>query len=625
VRVDTRLLNAYERELAYVRDLGAEFAAEHPQAAELGLKVAGPRDPYVERLLEGFAFLAARTQLKLDARHPEFTQHLLELAYPGFLAPVPACAIAELIPEGKDSALASGVTVHRGSGLRANLTRGERTECQFRTAHAVTLWPLAIQEVGYVVGSGALAGHGIRNVAGARAALRIRMSVPAGVQLSALALDSLTFFISCEGSIAARLQEQVLANCVAAYARSGSTPGPCVDLGPSAVTLVGCEEDEALLPQSRPGLQGYRLLQEYFAFPERLRFFRIGGLRPALQQISGGELVCLLVFDRVTPELENVLDPDSLKLYCTPVVNLFPLSLDRVHVTAETAEMLVTADRNRPMDFEIHSLSRVRAISAAGEVLSEVAPLHMRRHTMDPADSPVYYSMQRRPRLRSLRQKQVGTRAKYLGSELYISVTDARQRFLNGELRQLDIEALCTNRDLTLLLELGTADSHFHLEGSAPLQRIRCIAGPCVPRDSPAFGDTAWRLISHLSLNYLSLIDKDPTTGASTLRSLLELYADPLNPVVGRQIAGVRSVRYKPSIRRIPGGGPIAYGRGLEISLTIDDAAFEGMGIIALGAVLEQFFARYASLNSFTQLRLESLSRGEIKRWPPRIGRRQIL
>jgi type VI secretion system protein ImpG len=151
------------------------------------------------------------------------------------------------------------------------------------------------------------------------------------------------------------------------------------------------------------------------------------------------------------------------------------------------------------------------------------------------------------------------------------------------------------------------------------------LAGPSDPRGSPAFGDTAWRLISHLSLNYLSLIDKDPTAGASTLRSLLELYADPVSAAARQQLAGVRSVSYRRVIRRIPGGGPIAYGSGLEITLTLDDNAFEGTGIFVLAAVLERFFARYTSINSFTQLRLVSSSRGEIKRWPPRAGRRQIL
>jgi type VI secretion system protein ImpG len=212
-----------------------------------------------------------------------------------------------------------------------------------------------------------------------------------------------------------------------------------------------------------------------------------------------------------------------------------------------------------------------------------------------------------------------------VGSECFLSIVDSAQRYSTGEIRQLDVQTWCTNRDLPVLLALGQGPTDFLIEGGAPVEAVRCISGPTYPRQSPAFGDTAWKLISHLSLNYLSLVERSAEDGAQMLRDLLALYADPGDAAVSRQIEGVRSVSYRPVVKRIPTPGPMCYGRGLEISLTLDDAAFEGAGLIPLASVLDQFFARYVSLNSFTQTRLRSGSRGEIKTWPVRLGRRQII
>jgi type VI secretion system protein ImpG len=220
---------------------------------------------------------------------------------------------------------------------------------------------------------------------------------------------------------------------------------------------------------------------------------------------------------------------------------------------------------------------------------------------------------------------QGGARTSYIGTECFVSVTDSKQRNWTGDLHQLDIQALCTNRDLPIQISMGKGATDFVLDGAAPLEAIRCISGPTYPRPSPAFGDTAWRLISHLTLNYLSLLDTNPQSGAEALREILSLYADVNDSTTRRQIDGVRNIAHRPVVRRIPTAGPITYGRGLQIDLTLDDAAFEGTGVLLLSTVLERFLCRYVSLNSFTQLRLNSLVRGEIKQWPARVGNRKTL
>jgi type VI secretion system protein ImpG len=299
--------------------------------------------------------------------------------------------------------------------------------------------------------------------------------------------------------------------------------------------------------------------------------------------------------------------------------------LDRMHLTPYETEHHIVADRNRPMDFEIYSVQRAAALAASGDQLMELLPFYSASHRTANDDERAYYTVQRRQRLYSNRQVQGGARTSYIGTECFMSITDSQQRMWSGELRQIDIQALCTNRDLPIQISMGKGQTDFVLDGTAALEGIRCLSGPTYPRASPAFGDTAWRLISHLSLNYLSLLDTNPASGAEALREMLALYADVNDTTVRRQIDGVRNINHRPIVRRMPIAGPITYGRGLQIDVVLDDAAFEGSGILVLATILEQFFARYVSLNSYTQLRLYSQTRGEVKQWPVRLGNRKIL
>ncbi len=624
--MDPRLLDYYNRELQFMREMGAEFAQAYPRiAARLGIEGLECADPYVERLLEGFAFLTARIQLKLDARHPDFTQHLLEMVYPHFLAPVPSCVIAEFAPDLKEGAQLAGQVVKRGASLRTPLGKGDRTSCEFRTAHDVPLWPLSVGEAKYLSGSGALSTQGIATDGRARAAIRLRLKAAPGVSLRSLPLESLSFFLKATPDIAHRLYEQIVADCVGVYVRS-TRPGSLVRSLPArTVRQVGFEDEEALLPVSGRSFQGYRLLQEYFTFPERFLFFALDDLREAVQGCDGDELEIYIATSRAQPALENALDASHFRLFCTPAVNLFSRSTDRIHVNPYETEHHLVVDRNRPADFEIVGIESMQAVAAAGETIARILPFYSLDHRTDPRAPTLYYTVQRRPRLLSVRQQQSGARAGYVGSECFVSIVDSAQRQLTGEIRQIDAHASCTNRDLPIQLAFGQGRTDFLIEGGAPLEAVRCVAGPTSPRASPAFGDTAWRLISHLSLNHLSLVDQSPQAGAQMLRDLLALYPDPNDSAAARQIEGVRNIGYRPVVRRMPVAGPISYGRGLEIALTLEDAAFEGSGIVTLASVLERFFARYVSINSFTQLRLHSAVRGDIKTWPVRTGRRQIV
>lgn len=624
--MDPRLLDYYSRELRYIREMGEEFAEAYPRiAARLSLRGIPCPDPYVERLLESFAFLAARVQLKLDARHPDFTQQLLEAVYPNALAPVPSAIVAEFTPDLTESGLLAGVRIPRGSELRTQLGKGERTPCQFRTAHDVDLWPLQVSEVRYLAGAGALAALKLPGGTPGRAALRLRLTAPNGVALKKLPLKSLTFHIKAPPELATLLLEQLVARSCGAVVRGLGPSDKAVVLPRTVVSQVGLDDEEALLPVPHSGFQGYRLLQEYFVLPERLRFIKVTDLDVAVPAVNGNEMELLLLFTEVQPALENAVDASHVCLYATPAVNLFEREVDRIHYSAGDVDQHLVVDRNRPMDFEIHTLRRVRGIGAGGEVMGELQPLYRLSHRTAAEGERAFYTVHRRPRLYSQRQNRTGNRTQYVGSEVFLSLADARHRQHSGVLRQLDVRALCTNRDLAMRLQPGRGKSDFLLDGSAPVDSIRCLSGPTRPRPSPAFGDTSWRLISHLTLNYLSLDQRDSDAGAEMLRELLSLYVQPNDAAGLRQIEGIRTVSHRPIVRRVPSRGPIAYGRGLGIELELDESAFEGLGAVSLGAVLDRFFARYASINSFTELTLNSASRGEVKRWPARIGTRQVI
>jgi type VI secretion system protein ImpG len=378
------------------------------------------------------------------------------------------------------------------------------------------------------------------------------------------------------------------------------------------------------LPSTHHTFEGYRLLQEYFAFPDRFLFFSLAGLREAFRSCAGEEIDLFVLLDRPQPALDSAIDARHFRLYCTPIINLFHKSLDRIHLNDFDTEFHVLPDRNRPMDFEVFAVERVAGIGGDDASSVEIKPFYASGHRGHTGADACFYTIQRRQRLYSARQQQTGARTSYIGSECFISVVDSRAREKEHGFRQLDVRALCTNRDLPIQTTFGKGRTDLLLDGSAPVESIRCVSGPTFPRPSPAFGDTAWKLISHLSLNYLSLRDSGES-GAELLRELLSLYADPNDASMARQIEGVRKIGYQPIVERVPGRGPITYGRGLKISLDLDDAAFEGAGIVILGTVLERFFARYVSLNSFTRTELRSLDRGEIKTWPIRLGTRPTL
>ncbi|MEA3277955.1 MAG: type VI secretion system baseplate subunit TssF [Pseudomonadota bacterium] len=624
--MDPRQLEYYNRELQHIREMGGEFAAEFPKiAGRLGLSGFECADPYVERLLEGFAFLAARVQLKIDAEFPAFTQHLLEMVYPHYLAPTPSMAVVQLLPDLAEGALAEGYTLPRDTVLRGAIGKGEQTASEYRTAHETTLWPLELTEAEYFTHTGPVAKTDLSVLQRSKAGIRLRLRATAGLTLNQLTMDRLVLFLRGADELPFRLYERLLADPVAVIVQPTERPLPWCDLlEPSCLRPRGFSDEEALLPYGPLSFQGYRNLHEYFAFPERFLFLELRGLSASLRRASGTEIDIIVLWPRRDPALENVLDASNFALFCTPAINLFPKRCDRIHLSDGAYEHHLIPDRTRPMDFEVHRVDSVTGYGAANAEAQEFLPFYAVRDLTSHLERPAYYSLHRLPRRLSSRQRRTGPRSSYVGSEVFIALVDAAQAPYRSDLRQVGVATLCTNRDLPLQMPVGTGKTDFTLEAGAPVDAIRILSGPTKPRPSHAHGDTAWRLISHLSLNYLSIVDNSSDAGAAALRDLLSLYGDLAESAMQRQIEGVKSVASRPITRRLPGSRPVTYARGLEITLSCDESAFEGTGVYLLGAVLERFFARYASINAFTETVLKT-DRGEVMRWPATIGRRQIL
>lgn len=618
--MDARFLDYYNRELAYLREMGGEFAEAFPQVAgRLGMQGDTVADPYVERLLEGFAFLAARIHVKLDAEFPRFSQRLLEVVYPHYLAPSPSMAIVALELGAHDTAgeFAPGGRLPRGTRMQAAVSSGCTTPCTFVTAHDVEVWPIEVLDArAELPGSGTpVACTEAR--APVRGVIRLRLRYRQRDSAETAMPDRLVFHIAADEPAASQLYEAVLGH---ARGVAVGVPGGVREVVAARGTIrpEGFDARQALLPTDTRVFQGYRLLHEYFAFPARFHFFSLNGIGRALGRLGGEEFELELLLDIEPTAIKPFVSRKSFALNCVPVVNLFSSVGNRLHVNPSAAEHHVVADRTRPLDFEVYRVHAVTGFDRANDRVRGFFPFYRQVGDEREADN-AYFSVRREPRRISDKALRSGGRTGYLGSEVYLSLVDTREAPWPERIEQLEVEMLLTNRDLPLLLPTGAPLS---IETSLSLSRARIIRGPSRPQPQMAEREMTWRLISHLSLNYLALRDLDAGSGAALLRELLGLYASLADPDVARHAEALVTADVKAVNRRLPVAGPLVFGRGVAITLTVDERQFAGCSPYLFGALLEQFLSRHVSMNMFCELALATVGRGKLAAWPPRWGGR---
>ena len=625
--MDRAFLSYYEAELAHLRDLSREFAALHPTVARnLSLDTVPCPDPYVERLLEGVAYLAARTRLKLDAEGQRHVRGILDALYPDLAGPAPAMSTVVLHPGPQVQTMADGHLVRRGTRLVAALREGIATRATYSTAQDVTLWPVALEAADYLQDRGALSAAGVpdRLMAGAEAGLRFTFRRVGAGPLADLSLDRLDIEFSA-GPRSGAIFDAVFAAPLAVLARRAEPAAPFH--AAALPDLTGLADDEALLPRLRPAFEGYRLMREYFLMPERFHALRLSGLRPAVKA-SAAKLEVILPLGRAAPAIAEVSAKD-FRLFATPVVNLFERECNVVELDARATAHVVHADRTRPLDFEIHRLLRVADAEADGPQ-SELHPLYTPAAT---SGSGLVYTTERRPRRPGAEELRRGqTRTSYTGDDLFISVARPAGVQQTKPLRRLDIRALVSNRDLPIFddapkLAVDTGDPIARVELVSPMRRPRpsLTAGlPQVGREGEAaFDDLTWRLVGQLSLNHLSLAEE--SRGAEPLRAMLDLYADRGDPALARHVRSLTRITSRQIVERLDLPGPLCLGKGIEITLHVDEGPLSGGSVLLLSALLARLFARHASINSFVRTRTRLQQKQEEVAWPMCLGNRDLI
>lgn len=621
--MDPRLLHAYNDELTYLREAAREFGEEHEEVAgRLGLKTPTDPDPYVERLLEGVAFLAARVSLKQQDQYPEFTQHLLQAVQPHYLAPTPSICIAGFEPQDGDPALATGIAIPRGTELTALASEQDNVPVTFRTGHEVTLWPLKITQVEFLGSRAAVAPFAAAAGVRAESGIRLRFAPTGGLTLDQIAPASLPIYLVGTESVPGELYRQLIGHCVAAMGRApGSAAGKHGWTSLDKPRQVGFDDEHALLPAELRSFRGYRLLTEYFACPERFLFVDLPDLGRAFADCKD-ECDVVLLFDRHAPVLDGALEPANFRLFATPAINLFEKQLGRVQIEPHNHEFHVVPDRTRPLDFEVYRLLDVQAHSRDSVDGATVAPLYAYGALLYDWRDALFYTTQLRPRLLSKREQRLRRRSDYLGTETWLSLTSPSNPERLDAISELAVRALVTNRELPELLTFR-GEHHFTVSG-VPVRTVSVLRAPTRPRPPMGLTDAAWRVIGHLTPNYSSLAPEDSDDPAQ-LRDHLALYGRQDDALLRRQIDGILAVRSRAISRRVPGLDRTAVARGQCITIRLDDASFDQSRLFLFTAVLERFLAEFATVNSFTECHFETPLEGHLVKWPPRIGRQHNI
>lgn len=611
------LLLYYERELNYLRQLGAEFAGKHPKIA--GRLLLDPdrgesEDPHVERLLEGFAFLAARVHLKIDDEFPEITEALLSILYPHYIRPIPSMTIVEMHLDAEQGGTAAPQKIPRGSALNSKPVAG--VPCQFRTCFDLTVWPLRVTDCEWT--SPDRLSPAVKSSEAAWA-VRVAFQAPPDVMLSKLDIRSLRLHITTDPNVAFSLYELLCVNTVQILVRDpepGSRVRP-VPLPPANLTPAGFSEAEAMLPYPRRSFPGYRLLQEYFSFPNKFLFVDVAGLADALSQgfKNRFELVFLLrpfeLSDR-RQVLELGISPKTFRVNATPVVNLFPQTAEPILLEQRRYEYPVIPDVRRPMATEVFSVDEVVSINAQSNEVLNFEPFYSYRHATLRDKQQTFWLAHRRP----------SAKAGDEGTEVSISLVDLSARPSRPDVDTLTLRTTCTNRDLPTRLPFGNEAGDFELEGGAAIKRIVALAKPTNAVRPPTGEAALWRLISHLSLNYLSLVEE----GREALKEILKLYNFTGEQFSEKQIEGIVDLNSARHFARLISENGIAFARGTRVEILFDEDQFAGAGVFLFASAIERFLGEYVSLNSFSQLVARTRQRKEVlKEWPPRAGQRILL
>ena len=586
----------YQDELRYLREVGPEFARANPEMA----RFLGDRgsDPDVERLLEGVAFMCGRIRQKLDDELPELTANMMSLLWPHYLRPIPSMTVLELLPELE--AMQAPLLVPAGATFGSVLIDG--TSCRYRSSWPITLRPWEVEEVR------------LETAAASPVKLIICLRTPAKVTLDQLGLDSVRFHLAGDPAASYALYLLLAAHVDRVTISDGSTAHNRgeVQLGADHVAPAGLSREEGVLPYPARSFAGYRLLQEYFAFKERFLFVDVKGLDRAVLELElTDQMEVAITFNRRL-ETYPLVSRENVRLHCVPIINLFAHAADPIRVRHDRTEYLLQPTKTGVADrrhLEVFSVDQVYGLVHAESLESRVyEPFYSFRHmgAADPAMARYYQT--------HLRPNVLGGDLR-LGTDMYLSFVAGGQPGNIPAEETMSVELTCTNRNLPLGLRAG--DITEPTDTSPAGTKFRNLIKP-TPTISPPLGKSLhWRLISHMSLNYVSLMD------AEHFKELRRVYDFQSEHDAQRALAhqrlldGIVSVRSQFGERMMRGSSV----RGTEVEIELNEDHFAGEGDAYLfAAILDRFIALYATINAFTQLTVHFARSGQISTFPPRWG-----
>jgi type VI secretion system protein ImpG len=441
--MDPRLLQYYTGELLYLRELAGEFAQAHPKIARrLGMQAGEIGDPYVERLIESAAFSLAGMDMRFDDAFPRLMQPLLETLYPNYVRPTPSIAVARVYPGHESGHLGQGFLMPRGTAFSSRTPVGENTACEFRSSQDMSVYPLEIVQA-RLTGSppdvpsldryvpDGLPVHG---------ALRVRLRTTNGTSIASLeGLDRLPVYLAGDERTASHLFELILSAGVASVMAEPDrfAHGRLHAVTRDAVVHEGLDPGQSVLPAVPGRFHGHNLVHEYFACPARFWFFALTGLQKGLAAIPGNEAEIVILLRRPPGPLTDTVDASHFALFCTPVINLFPLRTKRLEIQSERPEHLLVPVAATPSDFEVHSVDV--AHGQVDEGSAEMRFESMYQALIDDRNQHAhYFTLRRQLNQPAHQQRQYGTRRLFTETQTYISLVDGGQRPHDGGIRCRD-------------------------------------------------------------------------------------------------------------------------------------------------------------------------------------------
>lgn len=619
--MNDELLSYYERELTFLRQMGAEFAEKYPKVAgRLILEAEKCEDPHVERLIEAVAFLTGRIQCKLDDQLPEITESLLGILYPHYLAPIPSMSIVQFLLDPEQAMLQTGQTIPRGSMLYSKPVAGN--PCRFRTCYPVTVWPIEVASARFEPPpSAGLRGESVRTV------LKISLRTLGGVPVAELRekisetemrpFSRVRFFLQGEGPLVYGLYELIFNNAIQVELRTGNPQNPAapVSLDANCLRPVGFDREEGMLPYPDRSFLGYRFLTEYFAFPDKYLFFDVCELDRAAR-ISSGELLEIWIYLNREFSLEKSVNAQTFRLHCTPIVNLFRQVAEPIQLTHLKTEYRVVPDVHQQSATEVYSVDVVTSAAAYDQTPIYYQPFYSFKHGTD----------KERPRTFWHASRRASERKDDEGTEVYLSLVDLDFNPSQPDVPTLIVRTTSFNRDLPARLPFGSAGGDFQLEGPGLFTGIRCLKKPTPTLRPPLRRGVQWRLISHLSLNYLSFLERETDQEPHAIQEILRLYDYADSAATRQQIAGITRAAARRAYRIVGSSLATGFAHGVEVTVEFDEQMFVGSGVFLLASVLERFLALHTSVNSFSQMVAATKQReGILKRWPARAGEQIVV